>query len=79
MFVITGTDADATNNEVTISCETCVMRQTDACQDCLVTFFCDRDDDVVVMDLSEQRAVRLLNAAGLVPRLRHDASGHLQI
>jgi hypothetical protein len=48
------------------------MRRTDACADCVVTFFCDRDvHDGVVMDLAEQRAVRLLASAGLVPSLRH--------
>jgi hypothetical protein len=26
---------------LTISCDTCVMRHTDACADCLVSFLCD--------------------------------------
>ena len=58
----------------TISCDDCTMRATDACADCVVTFLCGREpDDAVTIDLAEQRAVRLLADAGLVPRLRHQA------
>lgn len=58
----------------TISCDDCSMRATPACDDCVVTFLCDREpDDAVTIDLAEQRAVRLLADVGLVPRLRHDA------
>jgi hypothetical protein len=59
---------------ITISCDTCVMQHTDACDDCVVTFLfrCDQPlDQAVVFDLEEQRAMRLLAAAGLVPTLRH--------
>ena len=56
----------------TISCDDCTMRSTQACDDCVVTFLCDREpDDAITIDLAEQRAVRLLAEAGLVPRLRH--------
>jgi hypothetical protein len=55
------------------------MRATPACNDCMVSYLCDRDDDdAVVFDLVEYRAVRLLADAGLLPSLRHreaDASG----
>lgn len=48
------------------------MRQTEVCDDCVVTFICDREpDDAVVIDVAEARAVRLLADAGLIPRLRH--------
>ncbi len=57
---------------LTISCGDCVMQHTDACEDCVVTFICDRaPDDAVVIDAAEARAVRLLSGAGLVPVLRH--------
>lgn len=63
---------------ITISCDTCVMQHTDACDDCVVTFLCQHDQPIqlgheqaVVFDLAEQRAVRLLAAAGLVPTLKH--------
>lgn len=60
----------------TISCGECTMRATPACNDCVVTFLCEREpDDAVTIDLAEERAVRLLAAAGLVPRLRHQACG----
>jgi hypothetical protein len=54
-----------------ISCDDCVMQGTSTCDDCVVTFICNRDDDdAVVIDVAEARAVRLLGDAGLVPRLR---------
>ena len=52
------------------------MRESDVCGDCVVTFICDREpDDAVVIDVAEERAVRLLANAGLVPRLRHAREG----
>lgn len=57
-----------------VSCETCVMRHSDACGDCLVTFMCpDATETTVVFDIEEQRAVQLLAKAGMVPTLRHRA------
>jgi hypothetical protein len=57
-----------------VSCETCVMRHSDACDDCLVTFMCgDATETTVVFNLEEQRAVHLLAKAGMVPTLRHRA------
>jgi hypothetical protein len=56
---------------LTIDCDQCALRDTDACQDCLVTFVLHREpDDAVVIDAEEARAVRLLERAGLVPKLR---------
>jgi hypothetical protein len=55
-----------------ISCDDCTMRHTPTCDDCVVTFLCNREpDEAVVFDVAEERAVRLLGAAGLVPTLRH--------
>jgi hypothetical protein len=71
---------------ISISCDTCVMRATSACDDCLITHLCGSDESVrpissvpvsvlageaVVLDLDELRAMRLLASAGLVPTLRH--------
>ena len=57
---------------LTIACDECCMRETAACDDCVVTFICDRDpDEAIVFDVAEARAVRMLQGAGLVPRLRH--------
>ena len=56
----------------TISCDECVMQGTEACQDCVVTFLCGRDPgEAVIIDADEERAVRVLARAGLVPALRH--------
>jgi hypothetical protein len=55
-----------------IDCHQCVLEGTDACGDCVVTFICRNDStSTVVVDLAEVRAIRLLDAAGLVPPLRH--------
>lgn len=55
-----------------IDCATCCMRDTSACDDCVVTFLCEREpDDAVVLDVDELRALRDLRRAGLAPPLRH--------
>jgi hypothetical protein len=61
--------------KLTISCDECVMRSTAACDGCVVTFICEREpDDAIVIDVAEERALRLLGRAGLVPPLRHQQS-----
>jgi len=48
------------------------MQHTSACDDCVVTFIIGREPgDALVIDADEERAVRLLANAGLVPVLRH--------
>lgn len=60
---------------ITVECQSCVMRDTDACGDCVVTFLLGREpDDAVVIDAEEARAMRLLEQAGLLPSLRFE--GH---
>lgn len=55
-----------------IDCAECAHRHTDHCEDCLVTFLCERESDgAVIIPLEEVRAVRLLQGAGLAPRVRH--------
>ncbi len=57
---------------LTISCDECIMRNTETCDDCVVTFLCNRPEgSAVVFDLDTARTVRLLGQAGLVPPLRH--------
>jgi hypothetical protein len=57
---------------LTISCEDCTMRATSACDECVVTFICDREpEDAVVVDVAEARVVRMLARSGLTPPLRH--------
>ena len=56
---------------LTIDCDSCVMRGTQACDDCVVTFICDRSERALVFDVPEERALRALSRNGLVPPLRH--------
>jgi hypothetical protein len=67
------TDSEATDSEatVTIDCDCCTLRHTDACDDCVVSFLLEREpEDAVVIDADEARAMRMLERAGLVPTLR---------
>jgi hypothetical protein len=54
-----------------ISCDECSMQGTQVCDDCVVSFLCSETDDAVIIDADEERAVRMLGRAGLVPVLRH--------
>jgi hypothetical protein len=55
-----------------IDCDECRMQHTSACDDCVVTFIIGREPgDALVIDAEEERAVRLLSSAGLLPQLRH--------
>lgn len=55
-----------------IDCDDCALQATAACDDCVVTFLCDRaPGDAVTIDLAEERAIRMLADAGLAPGLRH--------
>ena len=57
---------------MTISCAECSARDTEACDDCVVSFILGREpDEAIVFDVAEARAVRMLQGAGLVPRSRH--------
>jgi hypothetical protein len=56
---------------LTIDCDCCALRASAACDDCVVSFLLGReDDDAVVIDADEARAMRMLGRAGLVPALR---------
>jgi hypothetical protein len=56
---------------LTIDCDCCTLRDTTACDDCVVSFLLGREpDDAVVIDADEARAMRMLERAGLVPTLR---------
>jgi hypothetical protein len=55
-----------------IDCDDCIGPSIGACDDCVVTFLCEREpDDALVIDVAEERALRMLADADLVPRLRH--------
>ena len=60
------------DGDLTIDCDACAMQGTSACEDCVVTFICSREPgEAVVVDVAEERALRLLCGAGLLPGLRH--------
>jgi len=55
-----------------ISCETCCMRATATCADCIVTHVLSpAEPQSVALDDEEMRVVRLLVRAGMLPTLRH--------
>lgn len=63
-----------TNESLTIDCDTCAMRDSNVCGDCVVSFLIGRDPaEAVVLSLDEARAVKLLANAGMVPTIRHRA------
>lgn len=70
---------DSSGHSLTIDCDECTLRHSDACADCLVTFLCAAEEPVgatpVVVEATEARAMRLLAGAGLVPHLRLVRSG----
>lgn len=53
-----------------ISCDDCRMQNTDTCDDCVVTFLLDRPDGAVVFDAAEERALREMSRAGLLPPVK---------
>ena len=58
----------------TIDCAGCVHQHSTVCDDCVVSFIVGREpEDALVVDADEARAVRLLERAGLVPGVRHEA------
>jgi len=66
------------HDSVTIDCDTCVMQDTPACADCVVTYLCDNEasqhphESAVIISLDDFRAMRALADVGLVPELRHE-------
>ena len=51
-----------------IDCDSCLMRETTACRDCVVMVLFS--DGPLELDQDEQAAIDTLADAGLVPRLR---------
>lgn len=64
------TDTD----DLVVDCATCVARNSIACDDCLVTYICDREPgQAVIISMDELRSMRALSDAGLVPALKHSS------
>ena len=62
----------ANSGSMIISCDTCCMRATATCADCVVTHVLNPvAAESVSLDGDEIRVVRLLVKAGMMPTLRH--------
>jgi hypothetical protein len=71
-----GDSVHGETEDLSIDCDCCALKETSACEDCVVTFLLGRDaDDAVVIDAAEARAMRMLERAGLVPTLRYTSAG----
>ena len=69
-------ETNQSHQPLVISCDTCVMQKTSACDDCLMSFLCgDPHETAVVFDLAEQRAVRLLVNRGHLEVVRRGGLG----
>lgn len=55
-----------------ISCDTCAMQHTDHCDDCVVRAVVDPSPRTggLIVDADEERAIRELAKAGLIPEIR---------
>ena len=56
-----------------IDCDACVMRDTDACQDCVVTAVLEPERGPLIFDGDEVVAISLFQDAGLLPETRFEA------
>ena len=66
-----GTSPAFSPDPLRIDCDECILQDTAACGDCIVTFLCGLEaDQPVVVDMAEARAIRLLDEAGLAPPIR---------
>ena len=57
-----------------IACDDCAMQCTATCDDCVVSYVLRVDDEqpeALTLDVAEERAVRLLAQAGMIPALRY--------
>lgn len=55
-----------------IDCGDCAMKDTSACDDCVVTFLLDRPEGALIIDVAEERALRALHDGGLAPANRFE-------
>ena len=63
-----------TRPSMVIACDDCAMQCTPTCEDCVVTFVlraADEQPEPLTLDVAEERAVRLLAQAGLIPALQY--------
>ena len=56
-----------------IDCDACVMRDTDACNDCVVTAILEPERGPLIFDGDEVVAISLFQDAGMLPSTRFEA------
>jgi len=61
-----------------ISCDDCRMQGTDACSDCVVSYILDKPEGAVVFDAAQERAIREMSRAGLLPDVRWESRQHTE-
>lgn len=54
-----------------IDCGTCTMRESDACNDCVVMAIVNMPEGAIVFDAAEERAIRAMGTAGLLPLVKY--------
>jgi hypothetical protein len=62
---------------IVIICDECVKQCTPTCDDCVVTYVLRADDEApapLTLDVAEERVVRLLEQAGLIPALKYQVA-----
>ena len=63
-----------------LDCDTCIAQHTRHCETCVVSVILNRDIGAgVVIDASEERALRLLADGGLLPPLRFEAKAAREV
>jgi hypothetical protein len=57
---------------LSIECEACVMQHSDHCRDCIVSVLMEPSPRrmALVVDADEERALRELAGAGLIPEIK---------
>lgn len=53
-----------------LDCSDCAMQGTTACDDCVVSYVLDGAEGALVFDVEQERALRSMSDAGLVPDIR---------
>jgi hypothetical protein len=63
-----------TRQSIVIACDDCAMQCTPTCDDCVVSYVLRVDDEQpepLTLDVAEERVVRLLAEAGMIPALQY--------
>lgn len=59
------------STELVLDCSDCAMQGTTACEDCVVSYVLDGSKGALVFDVEQERALRSMSGAGLLPEVRY--------